>query len=65
MDRFHFHAEDEMIRLARETQDRINNDYVYYCPWCEWFFTPSEVIEQTDGISPTRCPDCGRPLQEE
>jgi transposase-like protein len=40
-------------------------DYKYYCPFCDWFFKLSEVNEQTDGISDTTCPDCGKPLQQE
>ena len=64
-DEVFFHAEDEMIRIANDAASRIDNDYKYYCPHCDRFFYPSEVKEQTDGISDTICPDCGKPLQEE
>lgn len=40
-------------------------DNKYYCSHCDWYFKPSEVEEQTDGISDTNCPDCGQPLQKE
>jgi len=40
-------------------------DYKYYCPGCDYFYIPSDVEEQTDGISDTLCPDCDKPLQEE
>ena len=39
-------------------------DNKYYCPSCEWYFKQSEVEEQTDGITDTVCPDCGKPLRE-
>ena len=39
-------------------------DNKYYCPHCDFWYKPSEVKEQTDGISDTICPDCGKPLQE-
>ena len=48
-----------------ETEDEMMEDNKYYCPGCDWFYMPSEVKEQTDGISDTPCPDCGKPLQEE
>ncbi len=37
-------------------------DNIYYCAICDWFFTLSEVKEQTDGISDVLCPECGKPL---
>ena len=40
-------------------------DNKYYCPHCDWYFKPSEVKEQTDGISDTICPDCNKPLEQE
>lgn len=40
-------------------------DNKYYCPCCEQYWKPSEVEEQTDGISATVCPDCNVPLQME
>ena len=39
--------------------------YKYYCPVCDWFFKSTEVDEQTDGITDTKCPECQYPLQEE
>ena len=57
-----FHPEDEMIRIANDASRR---DFGYYCSHCDWFFKPCEVKVQTDGISDTVCPDCGRPLQTE
>ena len=60
-----FHPEDEMIRIAMDTQNRIEHDYKYYCLGCDYYYTPSDVEEQTDGISDTLCPDCGKPLQED
>ena len=59
-DKVFFHPEDEMIRLANIS----GRDYKYYCPHCDFWYKPSEVKEQTDGISDTICPDCGKPLQE-
>jgi len=43
----------------------MTEDNEYYCPHCEWYFKPSEVKEQTDGISDTVCPTCNRPLEQE
>ena len=40
-------------------------DNKYYCPHCDWFFKPSDVDEQDDGITDTTCPVCNRPLQQE
>lgn len=37
-------------------------DNKYYCRVCDWYFKPSEVKEQIDGISDTLCPDCGYQL---
>jgi len=65
MDMIFFDTEEEMIRLANDAANRFENDYKYYCSGCDWFFKPSEVKEQTDGISDTICPYCGRPLQQE
>ena len=56
-----FHAEDEMIRLA----NILWRDYKYYCPHCDFWYKPSEVKEQTDGISDTVCPVCNRTFQQE
>ena len=60
-----FNPEDEMIRLAKDAQTRIDMDYIYYCPACDWYYRAIEVKEQTDGITPTVCPEdgCGKPLQ--
>ena len=40
-------------------------DNKYYCSHCDWFFKSYEVKEQTDGISDTECPNCGKPLQQD
>jgi hypothetical protein len=61
----YFHVEDEMIRLANLAQERYNRGFTYWCPYCEWFYEPTEVEEQTDGISDTLCPECKKPLQQE
>ena len=55
------------VLLAGEcdSEDKMMEDYKYYCPRCDYFYTPSDVEEQTDGISDTLCPDCDKPLQEE
>ncbi len=58
-----FNPEDVMIRLARDTQNRLEMDYIYYCPTCDWWYRTAEVEEQTDGITPTVCPESGTPLQ--
>jgi predicted RNA-binding Zn-ribbon protein involved in translation (DUF1610 family) len=58
-----FNPEDEMIRLARDTQNRLDMGYVYYCSNCDWYYKTIEVEEQTDGITPTVCPECGTSLQ--
>ena len=55
------------VLLAGEcdSEDKMMEDYKYYCPRCDYFYTSSDVEEQTDGISDTLCPDCDKPLQEE
>ena len=55
------------VLLAGEcdSEDEMMEDNKYYCPHCDWFFKPSEVKEQTDGISDTVCPTCNRPLEQE
>ena len=58
-----FNPEDEMIRLAKDAQTRVDMDYVYYCSCCDWYYRIAEVKEQTDGITPTVCPECGTSLQ--
>ena len=40
-------------------------DCKYYCVDCDWYYKPSEVEEQDDGISDVICPHCGQPLQGE
>lgn len=60
-----FNPEDEMIRLARDAQTRVDMGYLYYCSVCDWYYRASEVTEQTDGITPMVCPEdgCSTPLQ--
>lgn len=65
MDEIFFFPEDEMIRLARDAQTRVDMGYIYYCPTCDWYYKAIEVEEQTDGITPTVCPECGTELQTE
>ena len=58
-----FHPEDEMIRIARDTQDRINEGYVWYCSWCDWFLKDADVfdVEEND----PRHKGCGKSVDSE
>ena len=45
----YFHAEDKMIRLAREHQEKINRgEFDWYCPYCDEYLEGDEVtFEET------------------
>ncbi len=58
-----FNPEDEIMRLAKDAQIRVEMGYIYHCPICDWYYRADEVEEQTDGITPTVCPESGTPLQ--
>lgn len=57
-----FYPEDEMIRIARDYQERINRgDFDWYCPYCDEYLTGEDVTYEE--MHDTKHGGCGYPVQ--